>query len=223
MLDFPASPALNQTYSFGGRTWRWNGTGWQLVSGEFPEIPAGGITAGMLAPDAVTAEALAPASVTPEALAPGLLSRMVRATAIPATGKDIDITGIPDWALRVTLLFSGISMSNTQAVRVQLGTASQIEASGYASVGDVFSTTLTPAGATNGFQITNTSNATDLYSGTMTISNITGNTWVAQCVGVRATSSFILSAGSKTLNGVLTRLRLAGDFDAGTLNLIYEG
>lgn len=30
--DFPSSPTLNQTYTFGGRTWSWNGTGWQLVA-----------------------------------------------------------------------------------------------------------------------------------------------------------------------------------------------
>jgi hypothetical protein len=27
-IDFPSSPALNDKYSFGGRTWIWNGVGW---------------------------------------------------------------------------------------------------------------------------------------------------------------------------------------------------
>jgi hypothetical protein len=31
-LDFPSSPALNDTYTEGGKTWRWNSTGWQLVT-----------------------------------------------------------------------------------------------------------------------------------------------------------------------------------------------
>ena len=31
-LNFPASPALNDQYSFNGRTWSWNGTGWQVVA-----------------------------------------------------------------------------------------------------------------------------------------------------------------------------------------------
>jgi len=30
-LNFPSSPTLNQTYTFEGKTWKWNGTGWQLV------------------------------------------------------------------------------------------------------------------------------------------------------------------------------------------------
>jgi hypothetical protein len=31
-IDFPSSPALNDTYTEAGKTWRWNGTGWQLVT-----------------------------------------------------------------------------------------------------------------------------------------------------------------------------------------------
>lgn len=27
-VDFPSSPSLNDTYTSGGRTWKWNGTGW---------------------------------------------------------------------------------------------------------------------------------------------------------------------------------------------------
>jgi hypothetical protein len=30
-LDFPNNPALNDTYSFNGRTWSYNGTAWQVV------------------------------------------------------------------------------------------------------------------------------------------------------------------------------------------------
>ena len=32
-LNFPDSPTLNQTYTFQGKTWRWNGTAWQAVNG----------------------------------------------------------------------------------------------------------------------------------------------------------------------------------------------
>ena len=32
-FSFPTSPTLNQTYTFGTKTWRFNGTGWVLVTG----------------------------------------------------------------------------------------------------------------------------------------------------------------------------------------------
>jgi hypothetical protein len=31
-LDFPNSPALNDTYTLGARTWKWNGSAWDMVS-----------------------------------------------------------------------------------------------------------------------------------------------------------------------------------------------
>ena len=31
-LDFPTSPALNEIYTFGGRSWIWNGTAWDVYS-----------------------------------------------------------------------------------------------------------------------------------------------------------------------------------------------
>lgn len=31
-LDFPTSPAVNEIYTFGGRSWQWNGTAWDVYS-----------------------------------------------------------------------------------------------------------------------------------------------------------------------------------------------
>lgn len=30
-INFPATPSTNQTYTFNGRTWTWNGVGWQAT------------------------------------------------------------------------------------------------------------------------------------------------------------------------------------------------
>ena len=30
-IDFPSTPAVNQTYSSGGQTWKWSGVAWDLV------------------------------------------------------------------------------------------------------------------------------------------------------------------------------------------------
>lgn len=31
-IDFPSGPALGQSYTFAGRTWTWDGSGWQRVA-----------------------------------------------------------------------------------------------------------------------------------------------------------------------------------------------
>lgn len=36
-IDFPTSPVLNQTYSFGGTTWQWNGTAWDNTGTNAPD------------------------------------------------------------------------------------------------------------------------------------------------------------------------------------------
>ncbi len=44
-LNFPTSPSLNDTYSFGTKTWIWNGAAWQLNStGAINNIPVGNVT-----------------------------------------------------------------------------------------------------------------------------------------------------------------------------------
>ena len=41
-LSFPTNPTLNQTYTFGTKTWVWTGTAWQLqTSGAINNIPIG--------------------------------------------------------------------------------------------------------------------------------------------------------------------------------------
>jgi hypothetical protein len=43
-LNFPTNPSLNQLYSFGGKTWIWNGSGWQLsASGAINGIVIGNV------------------------------------------------------------------------------------------------------------------------------------------------------------------------------------
>ena len=44
-LNFPSNPSVNDTYSFGGKTWIWNGSYWALNSaGSINGIPIGNVT-----------------------------------------------------------------------------------------------------------------------------------------------------------------------------------
>jgi hypothetical protein len=39
LINFPSSPSLNDEYSFEGRTWVWNGSGWEMRSLAQPVLP----------------------------------------------------------------------------------------------------------------------------------------------------------------------------------------
>lgn len=43
-MNFPSSPTLNQEYTFSGRTWKWNGRGWVLMSGSPASAAWGDVT-----------------------------------------------------------------------------------------------------------------------------------------------------------------------------------
>ena len=41
-INFPSSPSVNDTYTFGGRTWLWNGEGWEAITTTYgPTGPTG--------------------------------------------------------------------------------------------------------------------------------------------------------------------------------------
>jgi hypothetical protein len=44
-IDFPASPSPNDEYTFEGRTWLWNGTGWEVKAFVAPQGATGPVGA----------------------------------------------------------------------------------------------------------------------------------------------------------------------------------
>lgn len=51
-LAFPSSPNINDVYSFEGRYWRWNGTGWQaVIVSAPPTLPQPLVDISTLSPD----------------------------------------------------------------------------------------------------------------------------------------------------------------------------
>lgn len=150
-------------------------------------------------------------------------------TAVASTsGTSIDFTGLPSWIKRITVQFQGVSLSSTAHLLVQLGTGSTtFTTSGYlstalAAVGG--GNTLTSS--TAGF-IEYLASAAGVYSGHMILTNISGNNWVSSHVGKYSTAVVCSGAGDVSLGAVLTAVRITttstDTFDAGTINILYEG
>ena len=146
-----------------------------------------------------------------------------------ATGTAVDFLLIPSWVKRITVMLNGVSTDDANAnVLIQLGAGSPFTTSGYNGYGMTFGTSGgNGAGFSTGFGILENTNAADVRSGLMTISNFAGNTWVAHGgSGNQATNTGFFSAGGVTLSGTLDRVRIVpstGNFDAGSISISYEG
>jgi len=159
----------------------------------------------------------------------GATNSLRSGAAVVASGTAIDYTSLPSWVKRLTIVFAGVSTNGTNDVLVQVGTlASGVVSTGYTSTGFTVSTpsTFNVSTSTAAFCI-NTGNAADVSSGSLTIVNISGNAWVSNHTLKRSATSAMFGGGDVTLPGTLDRVRVtpdAGDaFDAGAINIIYEG
>jgi hypothetical protein len=157
---------------------------------------------------------------------------IVRATVQNTTsGTNVDFTGIPSWAKRITLMLSGVSTSGTNNWLIQIGTSSGVESSGYLGVGAYLGATPSGTNYTTGFGLFITG-ATHVMHGTivLTLLSATANTWTCSgsLGGTGAAAGYIYStAGAKSLTGTLDRVRLTtvggtDTFDAGSVNIMYE-
>jgi|VirMetMinimDraft_7_1064189.scaffolds.fasta_scaffold76881_2 hypothetical protein len=144
------------------------------------------------------------------------------------TNTVLDFTGIPSTAKRVTVMFSGVSTSGTSGILVQIGISTGIDALTYAS-GSLRSANGSTTGATytTGFGISSIS-AAYLLSGNTAITNISGNIWVAaHTLADSVSGNIVCGGGTKTLSGVLDRVRITtvngtDTIDAGSINIMWE-
>lgn len=151
-------------------------------------------------------------------------------TAVASTsGTSIDFTSIPSWVKRITVMFSGVSVSGTSILQIQLGTSSGVTSTGYLAYSIRLGITSVSGGAnfTTGFGIAGAT-ASFVYSGATTISSLSGNTWVANGFYAESSSTTGMPvAGAVPLAATLDRVRITtvggtDTFDAGTINIMYE-
>jgi len=143
------------------------------------------------------------------------------------SGASKDFTSIPSWAKRITVIFSGVSISSTANILVQIGSGS-VSTTGYSSTGVTAGASGNGVSSTAGFVIWS-NNASQVLHGTMTISLITGTTYVANHTMGRtdATNASNFGGGtSPSLSAALDRVRITttstDTFDAGSINILYE-
>lgn len=178
---------------------------------------------------AVTADKLA-SGVTGTAAPQKMMLMSAKATT-SGTAVDFspaDGTGIPSWAKKITVMFSGVSTNGASITQIQLGSGA-VQNSGYqaGAIRNV-SNAANQAGATSGFILTAAQSAADLFGGSMIISLLGSSTWVAQFALGYSSSYASTGGGSVTLTGTLDRIRLTtvngtDTFDAGSISLLIEG
>jgi hypothetical protein len=161
----------------------------------------------------------------------GAYGQITSGTAVASTsGTSIDFTGLPTWVKRITVMLNGVSTNGTSIPLIQIGSGSA-EATGYLGAGGYIQNGGASAVAsfTTGFGITAGSSAASVYHGSIVLTLIGSNQWVAN--GAFARSDTVVqnfSQGSKTTSGTLDRIRITtfngtDAFDAGSINILYEG
>ena len=165
------------------------------------------------------------------------LQRIVQETAQATTsGTSIDFTGLPAWVKRITVMLYDVSLSGTSNLVFRLGDSGGIEITGYSSgstsVSNSTTNTTNGNGATENTSITAAgavSTAATVYQGHCFMTQLDNTRWVISGI-LYATSinRVIQFAGRSSLTTTLTQVRITTSngtdtFDAGSINIIYEG
>lgn len=145
------------------------------------------------------------------------------------SGTEIDFTGIPSWAKKITLMFEGVSTDGTSGMILQLGDSGGFETTGYlGSASLLASSTVSTSSRTTGLPITEAFSAATILHGSMVITNLDSNMWTSTFTGGKSNSNATyLGGGSKSLSATLDSIRITmvngtDVFDAGSVNIMYE-
>jgi len=187
-----------------------------------PQVVAPSTTGNVLTSNGTTWVSSAPAAYP---LTSGTAQASTSGTAINYTSV------IPSWVKRITVMLDGVSSNGTGNPQIQIGTGGSYTTSGYIS-----STYSGGAGGatstTTGFTLLTATASAGTYTGSLVISLLDSNVWVANGSFTRGDSPAIISlnVGKLSLGGTLDSVRLicsatgspSDTFDAGTINILYE-
>ena len=148
------------------------------------------------------------------------LAAILNSAAVTLTGAAVDLTGIPFWAKRVTVVVKRGQNGGVANALIQGGTSSGIESTGYAGSTSLVGAGASTANVTTGIPLENTTSAARLRTGVCVFykAEQTTNTWIY--TGNFATEDApytVSSVGSKSFAGQFDRIRLlAGPGDSWT-------
>lgn len=157
-------------------------------------------------------------------------AKIVQSSSVaPSGSSSAEFTSLPSWVKRITLQFSALTSGTASATMfVQLGTGSTTyTTSGYTGAyGQTFNATTSAASAlSSGFTINTGFGANSPLYGAVTITNLTGNTWMGTTsMGRTGTLMSGVGGGIIALGAALTAVRIlcSANYNGGTVNILYE-
>lgn len=176
-----------------------------------------------------TSLAIAGIPIVSSAIGGDYLRIASKTAAATTTGTSVAFTAIPSWARRITVVFAGVSTDNTSPLLVKIGPSGGIVSTGYVSTGARMAAAGTTVdSSTAGFLINSTS-ASDLVSGSMTISLLdpAAYSYASDHTVKDGSTAIMAGGGNVALTGFATLLTITtvsgtANFDAGSVNVFYE-
>lgn len=150
-------------------------------------------------------------------------------TAVGASGTSVAFTGIPSWVNKITAVVSEVSTNGASIPMFQVGSGS-FTTSGYLGcVGVAAGGSTGNSALTTGVLIDNGGiSSASIIHGNLTFTRCVGNTWTFSGVfSLSNTPRAMFVSGSVALTNSVDRIRLTtvngtDQFDAGTINILYE-
>lgn len=165
---------------------------------------------------------------TDSAAARAQMQRITLGTAVASTsGTSIDFTSIPAWVKKITVMMAGVSSNGTATYAIQIGSGSVDTTSTYVGTSSRYSSTVSSSALTTSFNAGDSLAATTCTTLAI-LSSVSSTVWVYSCNFGRDDTLAGTCAGAKTLSGALDRVRITtvagtATFDAGSVNILYEG
>ena len=162
------------------------------------------------------------------------MQRITQGTAVASTsGTSIDFTSIPAWVKRITVMFEGVSTNGTSPFIIQVGDSGGVETTAYtgSAIRAVNADVTNAYSFSTGFIVTSVTAAASTSTGiaTIVLQSTSSALWVFSYTGALTNAAVgFFSAGNKTLSATLDRVRITtvngtDTFDAGSINILYEG